>query len=90
MQRRNSGRGFASMSPEQRSSIARKGGQHSHGGRGGYEEDYDQDDYDQNEYNNDEDDYDDDLDGEDDNDELLRKSLDTEFPLSGGETDEDE
>ena len=33
------------------------------------------------------DEYDDDLDGEDD-DDMIKKSLDTEFPLSGGETDE--
>ncbi len=41
------------------------------------------------------DDYDDDLDGDDDlqeheQDRIFKKSLETEFPLSGGETDEDE
>ena len=40
------------------------------------------------------DDFDDDLDEDDDfeeeDDKTFRKSLNTEFPLSGGETDEDE
>jgi len=40
-----------------------------------------------------EDEYDDDLDGEDeqdeDNDKAFKQNLDTEFPLSGGETDDD-
>ena len=46
MATRNSGRrGFASMDPEERRQIARRGGQASHGGRGyqdDYEEDYDE------------------------------------------------
>jgi hypothetical protein len=40
------------------------------------------------------DDYDDDLDGEDEydgeNDRIFKQNLDTEFPLSGGETDEED
>ncbi len=44
MATRNSGRrGFASMDPEERRQIARRGGQASHGGRGYQEEDYDED-----------------------------------------------
>src|ERR1700754_2516521 len=50
MSTRNSGRrGFASMDPEERRRMARRGGQASHGGYGNrYEENYDQD-YDEEE-----------------------------------------
>ena len=60
MPRNSERRGFASMDPDERRQIARRGGEASHGGRGGYrnyeEDQYEDDDYDQDEYDEDEDD----------------------------------
>src|SRR6186713_1130038 len=63
MPRNSDRRGFASMDPDDRRQIARRGGEASQSGRGGYrnydqneyeEDEFDQDDYDENE----DDDYD--------------------------------
>src|ERR1043165_3971628 len=66
--RKRSGRGFASMDPEERREISSRGGRASHGqGRGGYDEDddrrvssrYEDEDYDDDDrYEDDDDDYD--------------------------------